>query len=171
MEIIESAPLLVDPQNATEAAASAAWAMEPDEAENGTTGWTIPENKPFFFLAQPPEGEVFDKIEYEVGEYRLIGTVKRTRTDTLDFQNKQTTGLLTFYPDKIINEYWNEAAPPPHSINGRTVTVKHDDPQFVLTVTYEYSALQFRFSVPTKGLAEGEQYKVLFDLHSKEEGA
>jgi hypothetical protein len=170
MQIIESAPLLIDLQGAADAAAEVNWATDADEEINGTTGWTFTENKPFFFLAQPPEGEVFDKIEYEVGEYRLIGTVKRTRTDTLDFQNKQTTGLLTFYPDKIINEYWNEAAPPPHSINGRTVTVKHDDPQFVLTVTYEYSALQFRFAVPAKGLAKGEQYKVLFDLHSKAAG-
>ncbi len=155
------------PQSIAGAASSSGWAMWPDEETNGTSGWTQTENKPFYFLAQPPDGEVFDKIEYKVGEYQLVGTVKRTRTDTLKFQNGQKTGQLTFYPDRVVSKYWHEAAQPNHSINGRTVTVNHDDPQFVLTVTYEFSALQFRFSVPAKGLAEGKSYEVLFDLHSK----
>ena len=164
---MESAPLLID-QQATEAASGPAWAVEPDEETNGTTGWTFTENKPFYFLAQPADGEVFDKIEYEVGEYRLIGTVKRTRTDELTFQNGQKTGQLTFYPDRITKKYWNEAAQPRHSINGRTVTVNHDDPQFVLTVTYEFSALQFKFTPPATKLAAEQSYKVAFDMYSKD---
>lgn len=165
---MESAPLLIDLQGAADAAAGENWAMEPDEEINGNTGWTFTENKPFFFIAQPPEGEVFDKIVYKVGEYRLIGTVKRTRTDTLKFQNKQKVGLLPFYPDRIISRYWHEATPPSHNINGRTVTINHDDPQFVVAVTYEVVLLQFRFSAPLKGLTDGESYEVLFDLHSKD---
>lgn len=165
---MESAPLLIDPQNAAEAASAHAWAMEADEAQNGTAGWAIPENTPFFFLAQPPEGEVFDKIEYEVGEYRLVGPVKRTWTDELTFQNGQKTAQLTFYPDRVVKKYWNEAAAPPlHSISGRTVTVNHDDPQFVLTVTYEFSALLFKFTPPATKLAAEQSYRVAFDLHSK----
>jgi hypothetical protein len=124
-------------QSIAGAASSSGWAMWPDEETNGTSGWTQTENKPFYFLAQPPDGEVFDKIESKVGEYQLVGTVKRTRTDTLKFQNGQKTGQLTFYPDRVVSKYWHEAAQPNHSINGRTVTVNHDDPQFVLTVTYE----------------------------------
>lgn len=168
---MESASLRLGQQGTAETASGSDWAMEPDEEINGTSGWTFTENKPFFFLAQPADGEVFDKVVYKVGEYRLVGTVKRTRICTLEFQNKHKVGLLLFYPDRIISRYWHEATPPSHNINGRTVTINHDDPQFVLTVTYEYSALQFRFAVPAKGLAEGEQYKVLFDLHSKEAGA
>lgn len=165
---MESAPLLIDTQDAAEADSGPDWAMEPDEEMNGTTGWTQTENKPFYFLAQPPEGEVFDRIEYEVGEYRLIGTVKRTRTDELTFQNGQKTGQLTFYPDRITAKYWNEAAQPAHSINGRTVTINEDDPQYVLTVTYEFSALQFKFQPPATALAAGKSYKVAVDLHSKD---
>lgn len=165
---MESAPLLIDQQSTAETASGSGWAMEPDEETNGTTGWTIPENNPFYFLAQPPDGEVFDRIEYEVGEYRLIGTVKRTRTDELTFQNGQKTGQLTFYPDSVTAKYWHEAAAPNHSINGRTVTVKHDDPQFVLTVTYEFRALQFKFTPPVTKLAAEQSYKVAFDLHSKD---
>lgn len=164
---MESAPLLIDQQTAAEAASSPGWTMEPDEETNGSSGWTRNQNTPFFFLAQPPEGEVLDRIGYEVGEYRLIGTVKRTRTDELTFQNGQKTGQLTFYPDRLTEKYWNEAATPQHSINGRVVTINEDDPQYVLTVTYEFSALQFRCSPPVTSLAEGKSYKVAFDLHSK----
>lgn len=167
---MESASLRLGQQGTAETASGSDWAMEPDEEINGTSGWTFAENKPFFFLAQPADGEVFDKIVYKVGEYRLIGVVKRTRTDTLKFQNKQKVGLLPFYPDRIISRYWHEATPPSHNINGRTVTINHDDPQFVVAVTYEAIMLQFRFSVPLKGLAEGKSYEVLFDLHSKEDG-
>ena len=167
---MESSPLLIDLQDATGTASSSGWTTDADEEANGTSGWTFAENKPFFFLVQPPAGEIFDKIEYKVGEFRLIGTVKRTRTDTLKFQNGEKIGQLTFYPDRIISRYWHEATPPPHNINGRTVTINHDDPQFVVAVNYEFAALQFMFSVTAKGLKEGKSYEVLFDLHSKKEG-
>lgn len=167
MQIIESAPLLIDQQGATEASSGPDWAMEPDDEINGTTGWTVTENKAFYFLAQPPEGEVFDRIEYKVGDFRLIGRVKRTRTDELTFQNGQKTGQLTFYPDNIIKKNWNEAAQPAHSFAGRTVTINEDDPQYVLTVTYESLLLQFKFTPPTTALAAEQSYKVAVDLHSK----
>ncbi|CAK8714211.1 MAG: TIR domain-containing protein [Candidatus Electronema aureum] len=156
-----------DPQSAAGAASSSGWVQEPDEETNGTSGWTQTENKPFYFLAQPPDGEVFDKIEYKVGEYRLVGTVKRTRTDTLKFQNGQKTGQLTFYPDRVISKYWHEAAQPSHSVNGRTVTVNNDDPQFVGDFEYEFSALLFKYVPPATALAKGKSYEVAFDLHSK----
>lgn len=165
---MESAPILIDPRGLLDAAAGPAWATAADDELNQSTGWSQEENKPFFFLAQPPQGEVFEKISYKTGEMRLIGTVKRMRTDELTFQGGEQKGQLTFYPDRVTKKYWHEAAVPQHSINAHIVTVKHDDPQYVLTVTYEFSALQFRYTPPPTALAEGKTYTIAFDLHSKE---
>ena len=165
---MESSPVLIDPQGLLDAAAGPNWATAADDELNQSTGWSQVENKPFFFLAQPPQGEVFERISYKTGDMRLIGTVKRTRTDELTFQGGQTEGQLTFYPDRILGVYWHEAAQPQHSISGQQVTIKHDDPQFVASVTYEFSALQFKYTPPPTALAEGKTYTIAFDLHSKE---
>jgi hypothetical protein len=161
---MESAPLLISPLILP---AEAGWTKEPDEEVNGTTGWQQLENKTFFFLAQPPPGEVFDWIKTETGSMRLVGRVSRITTERLIFQGGQKIEELKFYPRRILVKYWNEARQPQHRITGRTVEILEADPQFALDVEYEFDALQFAFSPPRTALAQDKDFAVPFDIESK----
>lgn len=161
---MESKSILVAPQQQT--APSGAWTLEPDEDRNQGAGWGSVENIPFFFLAQPPPAEIFDRLEVSTGTLRLIGTVQRTTTERLVFTTPQPQAQLKFYPSRIMSRYWNEGPAQAHTISGKQVQLATPGPA-VLDVTYQYSALQFQATPPRTALAEDADFAISFILHGK----
>lgn len=130
---------------------------EADAVANGYAGDNIQQNKPWYFYIQLDSRYKITLWDQNGGVISPVGSVTRQKTeDLIRFHGSgANTHELEWMPDGAPDYTWfSDQGSPVFSLAGRNITVDLDSCPTCLTVTYNFKAMQYKYTPPSTDLVD-----------------
>jgi hypothetical protein len=131
--------------------------FEADSVKNGYEGYSIQQNKPWYFYLQYDSRYKISVWDQNGGVVSPVGPVQRQKTEDLIrfYGAGANTHELAWILDGTPDYTWfDDKAVRSFALAGRKITVSLESCPTCLTVTYNFTAMQYKYTPPVTDLVD-----------------